>query len=71
MGFVKVGWNMENFERIEGFWGIWEGIRFMKGCGCVLGFKVFAQRIPNEGDVDGFGGTTLLCERRAKSGEQK
>ena len=33
------------FKVLFGFWGIWEGARNRKECGCVWGFGVFGQQI--------------------------
>ena len=50
-GAFKVGWDVETFRKVRHFgmlfvfWGIWEGIRNRKGCGCVWEFGVFGQWI--------------------------
>ena len=50
-GLVKVVWDMENIGKVRALevlfvsWGIWEGVRNRKGCGCVWGFGVLGQRI--------------------------
>ena len=38
------------------FWGIWEGVRNRKGCGCVWGLEYLGSRYGKGGDVDVFRG---------------